>query len=61
MPPTEKETMSGSGAATSTPAHTLRIPSQTLFRGQHRLIIEHAGEVYILRLTRNNRLILTKS
>lgn len=38
-----------------------RLRSNELFRGHRRLIIEHAGEDYSLRLTRNKRLILTKS
>lgn len=38
-----------------------RVRSNELFRGHRRLIIEHAGEDYSLRLTRNERLILTKS
>lgn len=38
-----------------------RLHSDDLFRGNRRLIIEHAGEDYCLRLTRNERLILTKN
>ncbi|MDN5871712.1 MAG: hemin uptake protein HemP [Nitrococcus sp.] len=34
--------------------------SDELLRGHRRLIIEHTGEHYCLRLTRNERLILTK-
>lgn len=39
---------------------TLRLHSTDLFRGQRRVIIEHRGEQYCLRLTRNQRMILTK-
>lgn len=37
-----------------------RLRSDELLRGYRRLIIEHGGEDYCLRLTRNERLILTK-
>lgn len=37
-----------------------RLYSADLFRNDRRLIIEHRGEEYCLRLTRNERLILTK-
>lgn len=39
----------------------LVIPSETLFRlGRREVVILHEGETYRLRLTRQNRLILTK-
>ncbi|MBK1644150.1 hemin transporter HemP [Thiocapsa imhoffii] len=37
-----------------------RIDSNTLLRGNNLLFIDHAGDRYILRMTRNNKLILTK-
>lgn len=37
-----------------------RLRSTDLFRGDRRVIIEHGGEQYCLRLTRNERLILNK-
>jgi hemin uptake protein HemP len=37
-----------------------RLRSQDLFRGTHELIIEHQGQEYRLRLTRNDKLILNK-
>ncbi len=37
-----------------------RIDSSTLFDGRNALAIEHAGQRYILRVTRENKLILTK-
>ncbi len=37
-----------------------RLKSQELFRGTHELIIEHQGQEYRLRLTRNDKLILNK-
>ena len=36
------------------------IDSQTLLQGTRELLIAHAGEEYRLRLTRNDKLILTK-
>lgn len=37
-----------------------RLKSQELFRGTNELIIEHQGQEYRLRLTRNDKLILNK-
>jgi len=37
-----------------------RVDSRELFRGHHLVEIEHAGQRYQLRLTRENKLILTK-
>ena len=37
-----------------------RIGSEKLLLGSHELVIEHAGQEYHLRLTRNDKLILTK-
>lgn len=34
--------------------------SRDLFRGGRQLLIMHAGQVYILRQTKDNKLILTK-
>lgn len=42
------------------PKQLPRISSADIFRNGRRLIIEHSGEEYCLRLTRNERLILTK-
>jgi hemin uptake protein HemP len=36
------------------------VNSEQLFAGSRELLIEHAGERYILRCTRNGKLILTK-
>ncbi len=36
------------------------IRSRDLLRGGHLILIEHAGDRYYLRMTRNNKLILTK-
>lgn len=37
-----------------------RISSGRLFAGTRELVIEHAGQEYHLRMTRNDKLILTK-
>lgn len=37
-----------------------RMDSQQLFEGQRELIIQHRGEEYRLRITRHDKLILTK-
>jgi hemin uptake protein HemP len=42
------------------PAPTPRIASQRLLEGSRELVIEHDGNEYHLRLTRNDKLILTK-
>lgn len=34
--------------------------SNTLFQGTQTVVIQHAGETYRLRITRQNKLILTK-
>jgi hemin uptake protein HemP len=44
----------GSHAAAAT------VPSHVLFAGQRRLLIEHAGEIYTLQITKQNKLLLTK-
>ena len=40
--------------------HPNRISSKTLFNGATEIIIEHAEQEYRLRITRLNKLILTK-
>ncbi|MEK6805518.1 MAG: hemin uptake protein HemP [Pseudomonadota bacterium] len=37
-----------------------RLKSEDLFRNSHEVVIDHHGEEYRLRLTRNNKLILNK-
>ncbi|SFS06898.1 Hemin uptake protein hemP [Dyella sp. OK004] len=41
-------------------ATTRRISSQLLLEGERELVITHQGSEYHLRLTRNDKLILTK-
>ena len=47
-------------AQSETEARTRTIPSDELLKGTREVLIEHAGEVYRLRLTRNGKLILQK-
>lgn len=42
------------------PMRLPRLRSQDLFRDSQELIIEHQGQEYRLRLTRNDKLILNK-
>jgi hemin uptake protein HemP len=53
-----------SNAAESTPKSAAtdlqRIDSRRLLAGGRELVIDHAGQEYRLRLTRNDKLILTK-
>ncbi len=39
---------------------TARFDSRALFSGQQEILIEHAGNAYRLRITRQDKLILTK-
>lgn len=53
-----KET-TGSGNTGGT-TEAIRIDSRELFQGQREICIEHAGQAYRLRITRQDKLILTK-
>lgn len=55
---TSAETASPSTRQTLKPPS--RVDSQQLFEGQRELIIQHQGEAYRLRITRQDKLILTK-
>ncbi len=44
----------------ATPENRVRVNSEHLLQGGRELFIAHAGEEYRLRLTRNDKLILTK-
>jgi len=44
----------------TTPAPKPRLHSKELFGTAHEIVIEHAGDEYRLRLTRQGKLILTK-
>jgi hemin uptake protein HemP len=47
-------------AVPSPPSAALRVSSRELFRGRRELVIEHQGQEYRLKLTRNDKLILNK-
>lgn len=49
-----------SGLTADRTQQSLRISSQELLDGGTKLVIDHGEESYILRLTRNGKLILTK-
>ena len=52
---------SGPPRSTQTPALSRRrLDSQEIFLGSNAIEIEHAGHCYVLRVTRENKLILTK-
>ncbi|OOG47485.1 hemin transporter HemP [Rhodanobacter sp. C06] len=46
--------------ATEATSAVRRISSQSLLEGERELVIQHQGSEYHLRLTRNDKLILTK-
>lgn len=56
----QSATLSLSPRHAPTRAQLPRIRSADLFRESHELIIEHQGQEYRLRLTRNDKLILNK-
>lgn len=47
-------------AATPTPPQRRRVDSEQLLQGAAAVEIDHAGQLYLLRVTRENKLILTK-
>lgn len=47
-------------APAETDQERLRIVSDEILRGRNAVEIEHAGQRYLLRVTRENKLILTK-
>jgi hemin uptake protein HemP len=49
-----------SAQAQSRSSQPRQVDSRQLLGGDHLLVIEHAGNLYYLRMTRNNKLILTK-
>lgn len=42
------------------PKGPVKVTTTKLFGKEHELLIEHEGELYRLRITKNNKLILTK-
>ena len=61
--PTSFETpadVSPAAASAMPPGHAGEVDSSRLLHGQRELLIRHGNEVYRLRHTRNDKLILTK-
>ena len=48
------------GDAPETPARGRQVASATLFRGEREIVIVHRGQEYHLRITKSDKLILTK-
>lgn len=57
--PDIKTSQDSDSAEQSAPAGKLRIKSEDLFRQGREVEIEHAGRIYRMRLTNQNKLILT--
>jgi hemin uptake protein HemP len=55
---TEPETVYAEGGGTG-PSH-VRVPSREILRGQREIVILHGSHEYRLRVTRADKLILTK-
>jgi hemin uptake protein HemP len=47
-------------AAAARPAPRIRVSSDEMFRGQREIVIVHGGREYLLRITKSDKLILTK-
>jgi hemin uptake protein HemP len=60
LPLTDNSARSSVVALRPAPTTTRRIESKNLLDGSRELVIEHQGNEYHLRLTRNDKLILTK-
>lgn len=59
LPPSTRP-LAVSTLAALAPSATRRVSSQLLLDGARELVIQHQGGEYHLRLTRNDKLILTK-
>lgn len=61
MPMSDSEQATGSkkGGETQTPTRK-KIDSHMLFEGKNEVVILHQGEEYLLRITKQKKLILTK-
>ena len=56
MDPRERRLSSSDSSVPSLP----RVSSSDLFRGEREIVIVHAGSEYLLRITKSDKLILTK-
>ena len=60
MPPLSQSPPRQTTSAADKEPDLPRIQSRDLLQGNNLILIEHAGDRYYLRMTRNNKLILTK-
>lgn len=60
MPKAEQSSASPEANGQTRTAAPSPIRSRELFGAGRQLLIEHSGHVYLLRITQNNKLILTK-
>ncbi len=58
--PTTRSKRPGNGEPVAAPAEPLRLDRRELFGARNVVLIRHAEQDYVLRLTRNGKLILTK-
>jgi len=54
------QTSASHSTGSQDPSETRAIQAHCLFHGNQEILISHNGEHYRLRITRNNKLILTK-
>jgi hemin uptake protein HemP len=47
-------------AGDAAPATRIRMSSDEMFRGRREVVIVHGGQEYLLRITKSDKLILTK-
>lgn len=60
MPPLPQSPARPVAAAGAQTQDLPRVQSRDLLKGSNLILIEHGGDRYYLRMTRNNKLILTK-
>jgi hemin uptake protein HemP len=60
MPPVPSSSVRQPATASTKQPDLPRVHSRDLLQGNSLVLIEHAGDRYYLRMTRNNKLILTK-
>jgi hemin uptake protein HemP len=59
-PPASPTNQDSLPASSESELRVRAVPSTSLFGARRELLIEHAGSLYHLRITQNNKLILTK-
>jgi hemin uptake protein HemP len=60
MPPLNQSPARACAPAAAGQPDLPKVASRDLLKGSNLLLIEHGGDRYYLRMTRNNKLILTK-